>query len=93
MNAPKIRDVKPLPAYRLLVTFTNGKQRVYDCGPLLSRNAFRALRDEAYFKSVTVDSGGYGVAWDDEADLSEYELWTGSELDPAEQTPLQLLLQ
>jgi hypothetical protein len=33
------------------------------------------LKHEAFFRAVTVDPGGYGVSWDDETDLSEYELW------------------
>ena len=39
---------------------------------------------EAFFKAVTVDPGGYGVSWDDEMDLSEYELWNnGVEVEPS----------
>ena len=34
------------------------------------------LKSDAFFKSVRVDSGGYGISWNDDADLSEYELWT-----------------
>jgi Protein of unknown function (DUF2442). len=33
------------------------------------------LRNEAFFKAVAVDPGGYGVSWNDQMDLSEYELW------------------
>jgi hypothetical protein len=36
---------------------------------------FQLLKHEAFFKAVKVDLGGYGVSWDDERDLSEYELW------------------
>lgn len=25
---------------------------------------------------VVVDPGGYGISWNDELDMSEYELWT-----------------
>jgi len=25
---------------------------------------------------VKVDAGGYGISWNDDIDLSEYELWT-----------------
>jgi hypothetical protein len=39
---------------------------------------FKALENEAFFRSVKVDSGGYGVSWDDAVDLSEYELWVNS---------------
>jgi hypothetical protein len=39
---------------------------------------FELLRNEAFFKAVKVDPGGYGISWSDDADLSEYELWTNS---------------
>jgi hypothetical protein len=25
---------------------------------------------------TAVDAGGFGISWNDDADLSEYELWT-----------------
>ncbi len=49
---------------------------MYDCTPLLNLDMFQILRTDAFFKTVQVDSGGYGIAWNDDADLSEYELWT-----------------
>lgn len=75
MNAPKIKSVTPLKDGHLLVTFVNGVQKVYDCHRILNRERFQLLKHEAFFKAVTVDPGGYGVSWNDEADLSEYELW------------------
>jgi hypothetical protein len=75
MNVPKIKSVMPLKKSHLLVTFANGVRKVYDCQRILSLERFRLLRHEAFFKAVTVDPGGYGISWDDETDLSEYELW------------------
>jgi hypothetical protein len=75
MNAPRIQTVRPLPERRLLVSFVNGDQRVYDCRALMGLERFYPLYDEVFFKTVTVDAGGYGVSWNDEVDLSEYELW------------------
>ena len=75
MDAPKIEAVVPLAGRRLRVTFVNGTQKVYDCTPLIGRDRFRLLKNEAFFKAVRVDVGGYGVSWSDECDLSEYELW------------------
>ncbi|HOC22128.1 MAG: DUF2442 domain-containing protein [Chloroflexi bacterium] len=75
MNAPRIKSVTPLRERRLLVTFVNGIQKVYDCQRLLSLDRFQLLRNEAFFKAVKVDPGGYGVSWNDAMDLSEYELW------------------
>jgi hypothetical protein len=75
MNVPKIKSVIPLKERRLLVTFANGVQKGYDCQKILNLERFRLLKHEAFFKTVSVDPGGYGVSWDDEMDLSEYELW------------------
>jgi hypothetical protein len=78
MDAPKVRSVKPLEGRRLSVTFVNGVEKVYDCNQLLHLEMFQPLRNEAFFKSVKVDAGGYGVSWNDDVDLSEYELWANS---------------
>jgi hypothetical protein len=75
MNAPKIKSVTPLKDRRLLIAFANGVQKVYDCNSIMNHERFQLLKHEAFFKAVTVDPGGNGVSWDDEADLSEYELW------------------
>jgi hypothetical protein len=75
MNAPKIQSVKPLENKRLLVKFENGLEKIYDCHQLLHREAFQSLDNEAFFKTVEVDLGGYGIVWNDDVDLSEYELW------------------
>ncbi len=82
MNAPKVQSVKPLKGKRLLVTFLNGVQKIYDCHAILQLDRFRLLENEAFFLAVTVDPGGYGVSWNDEMDLSEYELWNnGNEIE------------
>ncbi len=81
MSAPTIQSVTPLVDRHLRVKFVNGVERDYDCNQLLHLEMFQFLRDEALFKTVTVDPSGYGVSWNDDADLSEYELWVnGKEL-------------
>ena len=75
MVYPKIIAVKPLKNYRLLATFQNGVQKIYDCSPLLEKEAFHLLKNKAFFKAVRVDQGGYGISWNDEIDLAEGELW------------------
>lgn len=75
MNAPKILSVQALENKKLLVKFVNGIEKVYDCTQLLGIEMFQVLKSDAFFKSVKVDSGGYGISWNDDADLSEYELW------------------
>ncbi len=75
MNVPKIAAVQPLEGKRLLITFANGEKRIYDCNTKIKLETFRLLRTEAFFRAVKVDDGGYGISWNDEMDLSEYELW------------------
>lgn len=82
MTVPRIESVKPLNGRTLLVTFMNGVQKLYDCQKILRLDRFQLLRHKAFFNAVTVDPGGYGVSWNDEMDLSDYELWTnGVEVD------------
>ena len=75
MDIPRIQNAEPLERKRLRVKFTNGVEKIYDCNPLLPLETFQLLLNEAFFKSVKVDSGGYGISWNDDVDLSEYELW------------------
>ena len=76
---PQIESVYPLSQYRLLVTFRNGVQKIYDCSDLLKKQPFHLLENLSLFQSVTVDQGGYGVIWDDNIDLAESELWLHGE--------------
>ena len=75
MSAPKISAVQALDGKRLLVTFANGVKKTYDCRRITELEPFRLLHTEAFFRAVKVDDGGYGISWNDEMDLSEYELW------------------
>lgn len=75
MNAPRIVSVQPLPERQLLVTFVNGLQKMYACQGLLERDRFQLLKYDAFFNAATVDPGGYGISWNDDMDVSAYELW------------------
>lgn len=74
-----MRSVVPLSGKRLLVTFENDVQKLYDCSPLLETAVFRPLREDWLFRMVRADAGGYGISWNDELDLSESELWENGE--------------
>ena len=45
---------------------------------LINTKMYAPLKDIALFNSVVVDGGGYGVSWNDDIDMSEYELWNNS---------------
>jgi len=72
---PKIESVTPLDDFKLRVKFANGVEKIYDCRPLLAKPPFTLLQSPALFRAVKVDSGGYGISWNDDLDLSEAELW------------------
>lgn len=77
MNHPKVVSVKVADNHTLVVGFDNLQSKKYDVTPLLEKPAFKALNDPDLFKLATVEKGGYAVIWDDQTDLSEYELWSG----------------
>jgi len=74
-SIPRIVAVKPRGQVELLVRFDNGVEKIYDCRPLLGGPQFRLLATTAFFRAVRVDPGGYGISWNDNIDLSGYELW------------------
>jgi hypothetical protein len=79
MDAPKIQSIQALEDKKLLVKFANGIEKIYDCKPLIEKfDVFKALENEGFFKQVKADAGGYGISWNDQLDLSEYELWTNA---------------
>ena len=75
MNVPNVISAKAVNGHTLLVEFDNRVRKTYDVRPLLDKEMFAPLKQVALFKSVSVEPGGYAVAWGKEIDLSEHELW------------------
>jgi hypothetical protein len=73
---PRIKYIEPLSEYKLFVIFDNGIIKIYSLQNRMQSSPFQALQDIDLFNSVHISNGGYGVIWNDEIDLSEYELWT-----------------
>jgi len=73
----KIKSAAPLPDFVLLVHFTEGAAKEYDIKPLFDRiEAFQTfLSMPGLFEQVQVDTGGYGISWNDDLDLDCEELW------------------
>lgn len=80
MKPPKIQTVIATENHQLLVEFENHEKRQYDVTPLLKNEMFAELRDIAFFKNVKIEQGGYAVSWNDDIDISEYELWRNSSI-------------
>lgn len=75
MKYPKIKKVEVLENYMLKIIFDNEEVKIYDFKPNFKYELFLQLKDYSIFKNVKVDVGGYGISWNDDCDLSEYELY------------------
>lgn len=74
----RVKKVVPDKDMNLIVLFENGITKRYDTKQLLEQfPIYEKLKDEAFFKLVQVDCGGCAVAWDEDVDISEVELWEG----------------
>ena len=73
----KVKAVYALPDYRLSVQFAEGVTKIYDVKPLFSKwESFKALKESPQlFAEVETDTGGYGIIWNDDLDLSCDELF------------------
>ena len=72
----KIKNVSPLPEYKLSVQVAEGVTKIYDVKPLFQKiPSFKSLQNNKDFGDVYVDVGGYGIVWNDTFDLSCDELW------------------
>ena len=75
MAYSKVKSAKAIDEHTLLIEFDNKQKKQYDITPLPHKEMFSPLKNLALFKSVQVEQGGYAVAWDNNIDISEYELW------------------
>ena len=75
MNPPKIVSATAIDDTTLLIEFSNRDRKQYCIKPLLDKPMFSPLRNPSFFRSFQIDVDGYGIIWNDEMDLSEYELW------------------
>jgi len=73
---PRVIDVVPKEDYILLLTFTNGEQRLFDVKPLLKIAAFEPLTNKSFFQSVKVAYGS--VLWPGEIDYCPDTLYLES---------------
>jgi len=75
----KIRAIRPLDDYKLMVQFGEGVTKIYNVKPLFKKiPVFNDIKDIEKFKNVKVDVGGEGIVWNDNVDLSCLELYENS---------------
>ena len=72
----KISNVKPLQNMLLFVEFRDGTEIIYNAERLPTANEiFNDLKNAEIFSQVKVDTGGYGISWNDDLDLAGEEIW------------------
>ena len=73
---PRVKSVEAKQDYRLLLTFTNGEQRVFDVSPFLDKGVFKKLKSAHEFNSVHVAHGS--IIWAGGQDLCPDTLYESS---------------
>lgn len=71
----KIKKVYPKENYTLICEFENGIKKKYDLKQLMEKYSIFKRLDKELFNKVIVDSGGYGISWNEEIDLAAEEIW------------------
>lgn len=78
--APKrclcVINVKASADYTLSMEFSDGKRKVFDFKPLLSKSIYKALNNVNLFLHAETD--GCGVVWNDDIDIDPTYLYEHS---------------
>jgi hypothetical protein len=64
---PRIKSVNPGKNYTLLLTFTNGEQRVFNVSPYLNKGIFTCLKYLSIFNAVKPFMGS--IQWSEGQDF------------------------
>ena len=76
MDIPKIKSIKVNSEdYNISVLFDNGVTKNIDFKDKIKEDFYCDLKNKLLFEQAKVDAGGYGISWNDDIDISEYELW------------------
>jgi hypothetical protein len=75
---PRAIAVKPLDDFKLLVTFSNNENRVFDVKPYFDFISFKELQKLALFETVHIS--GLSVEWQNGVDICPDELYYDSVL-------------
>lgn len=71
-----VKSVVPQENYTLLLTFADGKKRLYNARPLLNKPIFAALKSLPFFLQARVS--GDTVIWNDDVDIAPEHLYENS---------------
>ncbi|MDB9450170.1 DUF2442 domain-containing protein [Dolichospermum circinale] len=75
MKPARIVSAQAIDDHNLIIKFTNNELKKYDISKLLDNPMFSPLKNPVFFRNFIIDSGGYALVWNEDIDISEYELW------------------
>jgi Protein of unknown function (DUF2442) len=75
MKPPKITAAQAIDDRTLIIEFSNQETKRYDISQLFNKPMFEPLKNPGFFKNFSLEPGGYGIVWNADVDISEYELW------------------
>ena len=58
----RVISVKPLENFLLEIEFAHALRKVIDIRPFIANGISAALKDESYFRQVSLEDGG-GISW------------------------------
>ena len=73
---PRVKEVTTTDDYKLILTFKNDEQGIYDCSDLLDFGVFKEFKDINYFKQAFVEYGT--VIWPHGQDICPDTLYLDS---------------
>jgi hypothetical protein len=73
---PGVKNVKPLSGFKLLLTFENNEEKIFDVNPFLDKGIFKELKDAKSFNTVHVCFDT--VEWNNGADFCPELLYSES---------------
>jgi hypothetical protein len=75
MKPERLVSAKAIDDNTLMVKFANLEIKKYNISKLLDKPIFATLRNPGFFRSFKIEAGGYALVWNEDIDISEYELW------------------
>jgi hypothetical protein len=63
----RVKNVKPIDNYNIIVTFDNNEVKQFDVNPSLDKGFFKQLKDKSYFQTVKPFMGS--VQWQNGQDF------------------------
>lgn len=76
---PRVSKVIPLQNWKLLLTFSNGEDKIFDVKPWLEKGIYQQLKNIDLFKKPFVAFGT--VVWNEDIDFSPDTLYMESYVD------------